>query len=490
MRIPVDSNSPTPLYQQIETHLRKGILSGSLAAETRLSSARELATDLKVSRITVENAYAELEAAGLVERRLGSGTYVLAQPGKLNPPPGESHGPPPWPLWQQEAQERSGRFHRPALDEWLRSARHPNPINFAGGVADPRFFPADEFRRAVNSVLRRDGTSALEYGRREGYEPLRRTIAKVLGSQGLNTKADNVLITSGSQQALTLIAQLLLRPGEVVLVENPTYAGALDLFRALDLRTVGIPMDSQGMQVERLEPLLQQHHPKLLYTIPNFHNPTGTCLSTARRKALITLADRYNLPILEDDFVGDMRYEGRAQPSLKSMDAAGRVLYVSTFSKMLMPGLRVAFLVAEGPVYQSLVSYKAVVDLATSNLMQRSLEAYVTVGRYRTHLRRTCRAYRRRRDCMIAAIQRYLPSSVQYVSPAGGMFFWLQLPPDMTASKLLTIAVKEGVGFATGTSSFVLPAEGESFIRLNFISASESRITEGIQRLAKAMQAY
>ncbi len=163
------------------------------------------------------------------------------------------------------------------------------------------------------------------------------------------------------------------------------------------------------MQVERLEELLQQYHPKLIYTIPNFHNPTGTCLSSPRRRDLLVLADRYNVPILEDDFVGDLRYDGRTQPSLKALDPGGRVIYISTFSKMLMPGLRVGFLVADGPVYDSLVDFKYVNDLATSTLIQRALETYVTVGRYQAHLRRSCQVFRKRRDTMLVAIQRYLP---------------------------------------------------------------------------------
>ncbi len=179
--------------------------------------------------------------------------------------------------------------------------------------------------------------------KRNGYAPLREGIAHILASQGVQTRPENILITAGSQQAISLVSQTLLKPGDVILVESPTYSIAMELFRILGFRIVGVPVDGQGMQVEKLEKLLQQHHPKLIYTIPNFHNPTGTCLNSARRRQLIVLADRYNVPILEDDFVGDLRYEGRAQPSLKALDPGGQVIYISTFSKMLMPGLRVGF---------------------------------------------------------------------------------------------------------------------------------------------------
>src|SRR5512147_1726495 len=406
MRIPLDRQSVTPLYQQIKTYLRQGILSGSLAADTRLPASRQLAEDLGVNRITVENAYAELEAEGLVFSRLGSGTYVLT-PDPFLPLPKNSPGA-SWPLWQQSLQDKTSRGKLPNI----KAGRHPDPINFASGIGDANLFPAEDFRKVLQTVMRRDGIAALDYGERNGHGPLRESITHILASQGLQTRSENILITAGSQQALSLVSQLLLKPGDVILVESPTYSGALDLFRALDFRIVGIPVDGQGMQVDELEKLLQQHHPKLIYTIPNFHNPTGTCLNGSRRRQLLVLADRYNVPILEDDFVGDLRYEGRTQPTLKALDPGGRVIYVSTFSKMLMPGLRVGFLVAEGPVYECLVNFKRVNELATSNLIQHALEAYVTVGRYQAHLHRSCQIFRKRRDVMVSAIQRYLPAGV------------------------------------------------------------------------------
>ncbi|MGE5376804.1 MAG: PLP-dependent aminotransferase family protein [Bacteroidota bacterium] len=416
MRIPLDRQSETPLYQQIKVYLRQGILSGSLAPDTRLPASRQLAQDLGVNRITVENAYAELEAEGLILSRLGSGTYVLSPDPLLSLPKNEAATS--WPLWQQNllvgGRTTPGRWPKP------NKAGTAEPISFASGIGDANMFPAEEFRKVIQSVMRRDGFDALDYGERNGFGPLRESITHILASQGLQTRPQDILITAGSQQALSLVSQVLLTPGDVIFVESPTYSGALDLFRALGFKVVGIPVDGQGMQVDGLEKLLQQHHPRLIYTIPNFHNPTGTCLNSARRRQLLVLADRYNVPILEDDFVGDLRYEGRTQPALKALDPGGRVIYVSTFSKMLMPGLRVGFLVAEGPVYDALVDFKRVNELATSNLIQHALEDYVTVGRYQAHLHRSCQIFRKRRDVMVAAIQRYLPASVHFDTPQGG----------------------------------------------------------------------
>ena len=486
MRIPLDRQGPLPLYRQIETYLRQSILDGSLPPETRLPATRELAHDLGINRITVETAYAELEADGLVSAKVGSGTFVL--PSFPLPPRSPAGCDISWPLWQceQKAKDRLSVALEP--EELLAVAGHRYPIDLSCGGGDPSLFPVQDLRKAIQTVLRRDGTAALEYGEIGGYAPLRSTISHVLARQGLQARPENILITAGSQQALALVAQLLLKSGDVVLVENPTYGAALDLFRTLDLNIVGLAMDEHGMRVEDLEPLLQQYHPKLIYTIPNFQNPTGTCLSTPRRRQLIALAGRYNVPILEDDFVGDLRYEGHAQPALKALDPGGRVIYVSTFSKMLMPGLRVGFLTAEGPVYGRLVNCKRVNDLATSNLIQRAVEAYVTVGYYQAHLRRSRQLYRRRRDAMLLAIKRYLPAGVKVDPPQGGLYAWLRLPVPLSAQELLPLACQAGVAFVPGSNFFANPDDGADCLRLNFATQPPEKIEEGIRRLGQAMR--
>jgi GntR family transcriptional regulator / MocR family aminotransferase len=487
MRIPLDRHNAVPLYQQIETYLRQGILSGSLAAETRLPASRQLARDLGINRITVENAYAVLETDGLIYSKMGSGTYVLP-PNPLLAFSKEKPGA-PWPLWQQTLETEGRALKNKAVEERSKNAtRHPQLISFASGIGDAHLFPAEDFRKVLQTVMRRDGIAALDYGEPNGHAPLRETITHILASQGLQTRSDNVLITAGSQQALSLVSQLLLKPGDVIMVESPTYSGALDLFRALGFNVVGVPVDRHGMQVEALEKLLQQHHPKLIYTIPTFHNPTGTCLSSQRRIQLIVLADRYNIPILEDDFVGDLRYEGRNHPALKALDPGGRVIYVSTFSKILMPGLRVGFLVAEGPIYQRLVNFKRVNDLATSTLIQRALEAYVTVGRYQSYLRRSCQIFRKRRDHMLSAIQRYLPAEIELDPPQGGLFVWLRLPAELSSEKLLPFAWEEGVDFSPGNGFFPDGLGGNNWLRLNFVAQGPDQIEEGTKRLGKAMK--
>ncbi len=485
MRIPIDRENNVPLYRQIEGFLRQEITSGSLSPDTRLPASRRLAADLGVNRLTIETAYAELEADGLIYTRLGSGTYVCSSflLGRKTHAPGEPQG---WPAWQRELLAEGWQTGQQWMDE-LRCQAPAGTISFAEGGSDPGLFPVADFGRSMQAVLRRDGDAALGYGDPIGYPPLRSTIAHILGSQGVPTHPDHLLITSGSQQALALVVRLLTRPGDCILVEAPTYSGAIDLFRQLDLRLIGVPVDEKGMQVERLPELIAEHRPRLVYTVPNFQNPTGVCMSGPRRRRLLDIAERFDLPILEDDFVGDLRYEGRVLPALKGMDAGGRVIYVNTFSKMLMPGLRVGYLVAEGPVFAALARLKRVQELATSNIIQRTLQMYITVGRYQAHLHRACQVYRQRRNALLAAVRHHLPPGVHLTPPQGGLYAWLCLPEGMDGDLLSQEARRRGVLVAPGSLSYPL-RDQRGHLRLNFTTTPPDQIEAGIQRLGAVMR--
>jgi GntR family transcriptional regulator/MocR family aminotransferase len=489
MRIPIDRESPVPLYQQIKSFLGEQILSGALAPETRLPASRELAAELGVSRVTVTNAYADLEADGLIWTRIGGGTFVgtALETGWAKAEAGSA--PRDWPAWQQGLMGRTWLPIRRDPDSLHSDALGNDVISLGDGVGDDALFPLQDFRKALSGVLHRDGHKALGYGDRAGYLPLRTTIAQILSVQGIPTQPGEVLITSGSQQGIALVAHVLLRPGDTVLVENPTYVGAIDLFRSMDVRLIGVPTDPEGMVVEELEDLVTSSRPKLIYTIPTFHNPTGTCLNSVRRRRLIEIARKFNVPILEDDFAGELRYEGRAQPALKALDPGGLVIFVRTFSKILMPALRVGFLVASGPVYDCLLNSKRTLDLATSDLIQRALDGFITVGKYQSHLRRACRVYRERRDAMLDALAHHMPQGVRWRKPDGGLFIWLQLPQSFSAQELAALAGKEGVLFSPGSAFF--PAERDQpYLRLTFATHPPDAIEAGISRLARAIRRY
>jgi GntR family transcriptional regulator / MocR family aminotransferase len=485
MRIPLERSGATPLYAQIEGFVRRAIGAGTLAANTRIPSARRLAGDLGISRMTVETAYARLEADGLLRRETGSGTFVMRQ--RPGGDPASAPAPAAWPRWQRDLASRALDWHRAPVAAAPVGA--VAQIDFAAGGGDPRRFPLADLRSELRAVLQRDGRQALHYGDARGYEPLRRSVAELLSVHGLQAAADEVLITSGSQQGIALVAQLLLRPGDTVLVERPTYAAALDLFRALGVRIVDVPLDHQGMQVELLEPLLTRWQPKLIYTVPTFQNPSGSCMGSAQRRALVALAARHDVAVLEDDFVGDLRYEGNAQPPLKALDRSGNVIYVSTFSKMLTPGLRVGFVHAGGPVLELLAGLKRLTDLATSNLLQRALHRHVSIGRYEAHLRRSRRLYLRRRDAMARAVECCFPPGSSFALPAGGLFLWVGLPDGCSSSALLPLAIRAGISFAPGSEFFLDAPAGDRFLRLNFAAFTPEEIDCGIRELGRVMVA-
>ena len=433
-----------------------------------------------MSRITVATAYATLEADGLVVPREGSGTFVAARDvgGRS-----DHDVEPEWPRWQREL--RPAPPSRPG-GERVRTT-HPDLISFTG-VGDPRAFAVGDFSATVREVLRQQGTSALAYGSFDrGHEPLRTTVARILASQGIRTSAEHVLITSGSQQALSLVGQLLLSRGDAVIVEQPTYNYALELFAELGVTVVGVPIDDEGMRVDLVEPALEHAQARLVYTIPTFQNPSGTSMSGTRRRALLELAERCGVPIVEDDFAGDLRYEGRTQPAIKALDRSGGVIYIGTFSKLLQPGLRVGYVVADGPVLDRLAQIKRTHDLTTSPLMQLVVDRFVTLGRYQAHLRRTTRLYRQRRDAMLSALGEHLPAAK--VSPVhGGLFAWVRLPEGVSTRRLLPAALERGVEYAPGDQFFAEPADGERHLRLNFATHQPADIHRGVARLADAVR--
>jgi GntR family transcriptional regulator/MocR family aminotransferase len=475
MRIPLDKNLPQPLYQQIFIFLREQIEAGVLAPGARLPATRQLARDLDVSRITVQNAYLDLESEALITTREGSGTYVRVPlfPSRSEEPFTTAD----WPQWQQPFSADT------PIEPWGTLPPSKEMISFTGvGAAEQ--FPIVHFGKAFKTVTNYMGEEAYQYGTFDGgYLPLRETIGQILASQGIRARPEHILVCSGSQQALALVCQVLLKTGDTVLAAQPTYNLALDLFRMLGVNVVGVPVDVKGMRVAEVEGLIGKHQPRLIYTVPNFQNPSGVCLSAERRRQLINLVDRYQIPLVEDDFVGDLRFEGRSLPAIKALDPGGRVLYVGTFSKMLMPGLRMGYLVAEGPVYYRLAQMKMVTDLTSSPVMQRTLHEFVTVGRYQIHLRRSKKLYRKRRDAMLKSLAEYLPQA-EVIPPQGGLFIWLRLPEGVNTREMLPAARQAGVEYAPGDQFFPVPLDGARHLRLNFAVMDQEQITEGVRRLA------
>ena len=388
--------------------------------------------------------------------------------------------------------QRASGLRPSAIREILKTTESPDVISFAGGLPAPELFPLEGVRRAVEAVLARDGRAALQYGVTEGCLALREWVAGHLSSSGIKTSPDEVLITTGSQQALDLIGKVLLDPGDLVLVENPAYVGALQAFRAYEAEVVGLPADAEGIRIDALRDFLRSapRKPKFIYLVPNFQNPTGTSTSGERRREIARVAARAGIPIVEDDPYGQLRYSGEDVPALVAFPEAADWIYLGTSSKILAPGLRVAWMVVADPrLRERLVTAKQATDLHTSSLTQRIAAAFLSQpGALDFHLARLRSAYVRRRDAMLAALARHLPSGSEWSRPDGGLFLWVRLPEPIDTVELLAIAARRKIAFVPG-APFWVGRPVTNTLRLNFSNASEERIAEGIARLGRAISA-
>jgi 2-aminoadipate transaminase len=377
------------------------------------------------------------------------------------------------------------------IRELLKLTEQADVISFAGGLPAPEVFPVAEFTDAADRVLHDFGAKALQYSPTEGYLPLREMIARHTERFGLHITPDNIMITSGSQQALDLLGKVFINPGDRILVESPTYLGALQAWNAYGAEYVAVPLDEDGMDTDALECALRVG-PKFIYALPNFQNPAGVTLAMERRRRLVEMADRYGVPIVEDDPYGQLRFEGEHLPALVVLDGCGlhngdfcyrgNVIYLSTFSKILAPGIRLAWVVAPPEVIGKLVQAKQGTDLNTATLNQMVAYEVARGGFLDEHMQLIRRVYRERRDAMLDAMQRHFPHGVHWTRPQGGLFLWVTLPQGMDSTELLRAALKEKVAFVPG-ASFHPGGGGQNTMRLNFSNATPEKIREGIARL-------
>jgi len=387
-----------------------------------------------------------------------------------------------------------------AIRELLKVTQHPEMISFGGGLPAPDVFPVKRFEEACHKVLTEQAALALQYGESEGYAPLRELIANNLARYGIKAKVENVLITSGSQQALDLIGKLFINRGDRVLLEAPTYLGALQAFNVYGAEYVPVPIDDDGLRTDLMEEPLRSG-PKFMYVLPNFQNPAGTTLSEIRRHELVLLADRFGIPIIEDDPYGQLRYEGEHLPPLVVLDrenlrrddgySIGNVIYLSTFSKTLAPGLRLGWIVAPPEVISKLTQLKQGADLHTSTFTQFVAYEVARDGFLDQHVKVIRRLYRERRDVMLEALKEFFPAEVTWTHPQGGLFLWVTLPAGLDMQAIFKSAIEQNVAFVPGDSFYANDGrEGSRHMRLNFSNATPERIREGIRRLAAAVKRH
>ncbi len=369
-----------------------------------------------------------------------------------------------------------------AIRELLKVTQRPDIISFAGGNPAPDTFPAEQLGEIAQEVLAAD-RNILQYGTTEGYMPLREYIATWVRDLGIGVTAANVLITSGSQQGIDLLGKAFLNPGDKVVLEDPTYLAALQIFRTYEGTFITVPSDTDGVLLDKLDASLAREKPALVYLVPTFQNPTGITLSLKRRQDLAEIVARHCVVTIEDDPYGRLRYRGESLPAIKSFDQNGEIVYLGSFSKLISPGLRVGFAIAAPSILQKMVIGKQSADVHTSNLSQIMIYEFCRRGLLEPHLEESQAKYARKLAIMTEQLSLF-PKNIKWTSPEGGLFIWGELPEAMDATKLFTAALEEKVAFVPGTSFFAGGGH-KNTIRLNFSNASEEMIREGMQRLAK-----
>lgn len=493
--IELDQLAPEPLFVQLFEQLLERIESGSFPVGYRLPSTRSMATSIGAHRNTVVRAYEELQSTGLVESVVGRGTFVRRPEGPSGlqlharrEPIGMSSGVKLAPIgWsgalslaaKSEALARVAQLPRtaprPGVRDMVNLTRMHPPANLA---------PVKDFQRCMDHVLRTRGEAALGYAPPEGLAVLREQIVIDLARLGVPARSEDIVVTSGSQQAIDIVARVLCDPGDDFAVESETYHGAINILTVAGANLVAVASDDDGPSIASLEAGATQASG--LYLMPNCHNPTGKTVELQRRKALLVWSHRHGVPLIEDDYGADIELSDEPPPPpMKSMDAD--VVYISTYSKRLIPALRIGFIVCPPGLRDAVVAMKRAVDLGTSALLQYALAEFLERGYLRTHLRRTIPVYRSRRDALEAAFERFLPSGVTWQPMKRGLVSWIGLPDDVRPDELFIEAQRQGVLVTPGSLNSVVNGRGRSGLRLTICNENEPRLAEGVRRLAKAI---
>jgi len=480
MHIELKRHSGTPLSKQIAQTMADRIRSELLKTGTRLPSVRELAKTLKVSQVTVSKAYDELERQGLIHCTQGKGCYVG-----------------PGPDTEEGTQELSTAWQLSTIDylprahTWRHFQGTSSTCRYRLHMAevDAQLLPNREISRNFHRLVTEDPSIIANYGPFQGDEELRRALAEYFRTGGITVNEEELLITSGSQQAIDLVARTFTGPGDTVYVEGPTYSGAIDVFAARGARIITVPVDRDGMRVDILSRLCDVHPPKLIYTIPTFQNPTGTVMSASRRARLLEIAQSYNAIILEDDAFSDTYFRTPPPRTIKSMDRYGHVILAKSFSKILSPGCRVSALVSMGTLLNRLIAAKTIADLGSPMLNQKAILPFIHPAPFERHMKRLRAALRSRRDVVLEQLKRHAPKGVTWTVPEGGFNIWVTMPPWAKSTELYVLAQREGVAFLPGIACYANEPEHQHF-RISYSYLDESRLKEAIILLCGVLRKY
>ncbi len=382
---------------------------------------------------------------------------------------------------------RAEKMKSSVIRELLKLTQKPGVISFAGGLPSEEVFPILDIKEAADRMLIENGRQALQYGTTEGYQPLREYLSTWMKkNKGINCTPDEIMITSGSQQGLDLTGRVFINEGDNIFASSPTYLGAIQAFNAYHPNWVTLPSDENGMLVDELDEVIGKTNPKFIYQVPTFQNPDGRTMPVDRREKLMEAAVKHNVPIIEDDPYSSLVYTGTTPPPLKSMNS-DYVVYMSTFSKMVCPGFRVAWIAAPKEILDKYIKMKQGCDLNTSTLAQYLLYEYIKDGKMDAHVEKMKEVYGSRMRKMKECIGKYFPEETKVTNPTGGMFFWVELPKSIDTTELLPIAVKKDVAFVPG-AAFHPDGTGQNTMRLNFSKSNEEEIEEGFKRLGKVIE--
>lgn len=492
----LDRESNIPLYQQIHMNIKQLIIDQKLLGSTKLPSIKTLSKDLGVNLVTVVNAYKLLETDGYVYIKEGSGTFVRNYEIKITA--ASATNPVIDELYTSEDIElmNSGRIH---LREGI--------INFASTTPPKSLFPVSEFREAIINTIENDGAEAFNYQESLGYYQLRELISSELSKvmlsneklpdmnqsnawlpyKDVRTSADNIQIISGAQQGIDIVAKALLNKDDYVVVENPTYIGASAVFKSRGAKIIDIEISEDGIDIDRLADILRKYRPRIIYTIPTFHNPTGYSYSIEKRKALIRLSNTFGCYIIEDDYLSELCFQQDPLPDLRSLDDYGRVIFIKSYSKLLMPGLRIGYMIVPEKLQANISEAKHTTDISTPGLIQRSFYHYLKKGCWRKHLEKVIPYFEQKYELMYSGLKRLEIYGMEFSKPRGGFNFWLELPRNIDINRLYYQTSKEGVIFIPGRIFFSRQQYNCNFIRLSFAQVSDDEIVNGINILERIL---
>ncbi|MEL6148885.1 MAG: PLP-dependent aminotransferase family protein [Chloroflexota bacterium] len=467
----INRRAGQPLYRQIAEQIRTQIRDGRLPVGTRLPPIRTLAADFGVTRPTVESAYDELRADGWVETAVGRGTFVAREAAA------------------DEVIQSLGFNLTPTgvLLDMPRIESVATLRSLAYAEPDLNLFPLDDMLGSLNHMRRADAVDILRYAPTQGDAALRIELVNLLRDRGLETVPENIIVTTGATQGLSLVMQALLDRGDHVVVEEPTHICLLNAIKAFGLNPVGVPMDEDGVKIDKLERIFTQYRPRVFYTVPNYQNPTGAVMSQYRREKLLALAKQYGVIIVEDDVYGVLSYDNVVPPALKTLDTEDLVVYVTSASKTLANGMRLGYMVAPEPLHEHILRLKYGTDISTPMLTQRIFLQLIQSGRYKTHLKRVVPLYAERRDAALRALRTHMPAGATWSAPGGGLSIWVTLPDGVDSATVHRNALRQGFAFTPGDAFFVCN-KPNAHIRICFGAHNPYVLEEAVRVLAQVVR--